>query len=46
LSSFVRNLGVSVLGTQALTHEDIDSSLQELKRKLMERNVAEEIANK
>ena len=46
LSSFVRNLGVNVLGTQALTHEDIDSSLQELKRKLMERNVAEEIANK
>jgi len=46
LSSFVRNLGVNVLGTQALRHEDIDSSLQELKRKLMERNVAEEIANK
>lgn len=46
LGSFVRNLGVNVVGTQALTREHIDASLQELKRKLMERNVAEEIANK
>lgn len=46
LSSFVRNLGVSVMGTQALTRSDIESSLQDLKKKLMERNVAEEIANK
>lgn len=46
LGSFVRNLGVSVVGTQALTRDHIDGSLQELKKKLMERNVAEEIANK
>lgn len=46
LGSFVRNLGVNVVGTQALTREHIDGSLQELKKKLMERNVAEEIANK
>jgi len=46
LGSFVRNLGVNVVGTQALTRDHIDSSLQELKKKLMERNVAEEIANK
>lgn len=46
LSSFVRNLGVNVMGTQALTRDDIDAPLQDLKKKLMERNVAEEIANK
>jgi len=46
LSSFVRNIGVNVMGTQALSREDIDPSLQDLKKKLMERNVAEEIANK
>ena len=46
LSSFVRNIGVNVMGTDALTVEDIQTPLQDLKKKLMERNVAEEIANK
>ena len=46
LSSFVRNLGVNVVGTAALSREDIQPALTQLKRKLMERNVAEEIAEK
>ena len=46
LGSFVRNLGVSVLGTDALKQADLEPSLEELKKKLMERNVAEEIATK
>ncbi|KAK9815382.1 hypothetical protein WJX72_002707 [[Myrmecia] bisecta] len=46
LSSFVRNISVSVVGTAALTRGDIQAGLEGLKRKLMERNVAEEIAEK
>jgi signal recognition particle receptor subunit alpha len=46
LSSFVRSVSVNVMGTGALTREDIAPALAELKRKLMERNVAEEIAEK
>ena len=46
LGAFVRSLGVSVVGTAALTREDIAGALAQLKRKLMERNVAEEIAEK
>lgn len=46
LSSFVRNLGVNVVGTQALTLEQIQPALAQLKSKLMDRNVAQEIATK
>jgi len=46
LSSFVRSLGVSVVGTGALTRADIAPALEALKRKLMERNVAAQIADK
>jgi len=46
LGAFVRSLGVSVVGTAALTREDIAGALAQLKRKLMKRNVAEEIAEK
>ena len=46
LGSFVRNLGVSMVGTDALKRPDINPSLEELKKKLMERNVAEDIATK
>jgi signal recognition particle receptor subunit alpha len=46
LSSFVRSIGVNVIGTAALNREDIAPALAELKKKLMERNVAEEIAEK
>ena len=42
----MRSLGVSVVGTAALTRGDIEGALAQLKRKLMERNVAEEIAEK
>ena len=46
LSSFVRSIGVSMVGTAALTRDDIEPALEALKRKLMERNVAAEIADK
>ena len=46
LSSFVRSLGVSVVGTASLTREDIQPALDALKLKLRERNVASEIADK
>ena len=46
LSSFVRSLGVSMVGTAALTRGDIAPALGALKQKLMERNVAAEIADK
>ena len=35
---------MNVMGSAALTAEDIAPALDQLKRKLMERNVAEEIA--
>ena len=46
LGSFVKSVGTSVMGTAALTQQDIQPALVQLKRKLMERNVAEEIAAK
>lgn len=46
LGSFVRNITTSVVGTAALTRDDIVPALQGLKKKLMERNVAEGIAEK
>lgn len=46
LGSFVRNITTSVVGTAALTRDDIAPALQGLKKKLMERNVAEGIAEK
>lgn len=46
LSSFVRSVGVNVMGTGALQRSDIAPALVDMKRKLMERNVAEEIAEK
>ncbi len=46
LAGFVRSLGVNVLGTQALTAGDIGPALEAMKRKLMERNVAANIADK
>lgn len=46
LSTFARKLGVSVVGTAALTADDIAPALEALRRKLMERNVASEIADK
>jgi len=46
LSSFVRSIGKNVMGTAALTQEDIAPALEQLHRKLMERNVAQEIASK
>ncbi len=35
---------MNVVGKAALTHADVEPALAEMKRKLMERNVAEEIA--
>lgn len=46
LSSFVRNISMNVMGSAALTQEDIAPALEQLKRKLMERNVAEEISGR
>ncbi len=46
LGSFVRNLGMSVVGTDALKRSDIDPPLEGLRKKLMERNVAEDISYK
>lgn len=46
LSSFLRGLSVNVVGTTGLSKEDIETALEGMKRKLMERNVAEEIAAK
>lgn len=44
LASFVNTLAMNVVGKAALTHADVEPALAEMKRKLMERNVAEEIA--
>lgn len=44
LASFVSSLKMNVVGTSALSREDVDPALVDMKRKLMERNVAEEIA--
>jgi len=44
LGSFVQSLALRVAGSSALTREDLDPALQDMRRKLMERNVAEGIA--
>lgn len=44
LGSFINNLTMSVAGKGALTAADISPALGDMKRKLMERNVAEPIA--
>ena len=46
LSGWVRSIRTSVVGTAALTREDIAPALLALKGRLMERNVAENIAEK
>lgn len=46
LSSFMGNLKTHLVGKAALSHEDLAPALLEMKRKLMERNVAEGIAQK
>ena len=46
LSSFFRGISVNVMGSNALTREDIQGALDNMKKKLMERNVAQEIAEK
>lgn len=46
LSSFLSNLSLRVVGSAALSEEDLAPALSDMKRKLMERNVAEEIAHK
>lgn len=44
LGSFVSSLAMRVAGKSALSQEDLAPALEGMKRKLMERNVAEEIA--
>jgi len=44
LGSFMSSLAMRVVGKGALTSEDLAPALADMKRKLMERNVAEEIA--
>jgi hypothetical protein len=46
LGSFVSSLAMRVVGTAALTAADLEPALEEMKKKLMERNVAEAIAQK
>lgn len=44
LGSFVSSLAMRVVGKGALSAEDLAPALVDMKRKLMERNLAEEIA--
>ena len=44
LASFVRSVGVSLVGSSSLSEADIAPALDALKAKLMERNVAEPVA--
>lgn len=46
LASFMNSISLNVVGKQALTAADLEAPLAEMKKKLMERNVAEEIAQK
>ena len=46
LGGFMSGLRLRVMGTEALTRADIQPALVEMKRRLMERNVAEPIAEK
>ncbi|PNH11598.1 Signal recognition particle receptor subunit alpha [Tetrabaena socialis] len=45
LASFVSSIAMNVVGKSALSRADVEPALVEMKRKLMERNVAEEIAS-
>jgi len=44
LGSFVNRLSMRVVGKESLSSEDLAPALEDMKRRLMERNVAEEIA--
>eukprot|EP00798_Chlamydomonas_sp_ICE-L_P027481 gene27481-4787_t len=44
LGSFLNRIALNVVGKGALSAEDLEQGLVEMKRKLMERNVAEQIA--
>ncbi|KAF5842562.1 SRP54-type protein [Dunaliella salina] len=44
LGSFVNSIAMRVVGKQALSAADLEPALLDMKRKLMERNVAEQIA--
>jgi len=44
LGSFMQSLALRVAGTSALTRDDLEPALKDMRRKLMERNVAEGIA--
>ncbi|KIZ06391.1 Signal recognition particle receptor subunit alpha [Monoraphidium neglectum] len=44
LGSFMSKLALRVAGSSALSREDLQPALEDMQRKLMERNVAEEIA--
>lgn len=44
LGSFMNSIAMRVVGKQALTAADLEPALLDMKRKLMERNVAEQIA--
>ncbi|GBF89669.1 signal recognition particle receptor subunit alpha-like [Raphidocelis subcapitata] len=44
LGSFMSKLALRVAGSSALSREDLQPALDDMQRKLMERNVAEEIA--
>ena len=46
LGGFVSGLRLRFMGSEALTRDDIKPALAEMKRRLMERNVAEQIAEK
>lgn len=46
LGGFMSGLRLRVMGSEALKREDIQPALTEMKRRLMERNVAEPIAEK
>eukprot|EP00210_Caulerpa_lentillifera_P001545 g1483.t1 len=46
LSSFFRGISVNVMGSNALTRADFEPALENMKRKLMERNVAQDIAGR
>ena len=44
LGSFLNSIALHVVGSGSLTEEDLSQALQDMKKRLMERNVAEEIA--
>lgn len=44
LASFMRSISMNVVGKSQLSAADLEPALADMKRRLMERNVAEEIA--